>query len=130
MDCKDSLAVSGIENSLAGRVWQVEPTGFAHPRVVVFKTRHDALDTLANVVVITRQRFPIDRGPIFERCSCQSSDDLRFAQKLWRSGRERSMRHLHHAHRILSGDKLWSSGLRVNFGATKTRQNQRALAGD
>src|SRR6185369_8185053 len=101
----------------------MEAAGLAHAAIVIVESRNDALNRIANFVVVVCELFPVYGGAMFERCACESRHDLRLTQKLLRRRLERSARDLHHAHRILRRDKLKSSRLLINLRATEAWQN-------
>ena len=46
------LARRRVEDSIARRVWEIEPAGLAHARVVIVKAGHAALDRITDLVVV------------------------------------------------------------------------------
>ena len=73
------FACLGVEDTIADGVWKIKAARLAHARVVVVETRHDSLDCIANLVVVTCKTFPIDSGAIPKRGSPKPRHDLRFA---------------------------------------------------
>ncbi len=115
-------AVGRREVAGARAARQHEPARLAYAPVVVVEPGDDALDRVADPIVVGREQLPGRRALRAEYRAREVGDDRHLAAQFGRGGLEPSLGAVHRAHRILDRDELEPVVLRVALAAPEARQ--------
>ena len=103
---------------------------FANPRVEIIEPGDHMLDVIADAIVISNERVPINGRARAQRRFGKARNDGRLASKMFARRLRVTSRQIDDPHRIFDRYKLVARFLSIDFRTAETGQNKRNLAGD
>src|SRR5439155_832605 len=116
--------------AIAWRVGEIETARDAHAAVVIGEAGNDALDVVADGVVVFGKRRPVDGGVVLERRDGEMTDDGNLAEQVGADRSENAATLLNDSHGVFAAYELLTGFLDVALGATETGKDESLLGGD
>src|SRR6516225_10291369 len=117
-----------VPHTHARRICQMKSAWAANPLVEVRKQLGEhCLDLVANAVVVTDERIPID-ATVWQRGFRHAADDRNFGPLMLAPRLEKACGRMNHRHAVLDGDRLPFASLHVDVAARQAWEDQCLLA--